>query len=122
MLLTPTPDQEFFRDTTARFLAAEAPTSRLRQLRDDPAGFDAGFWRRGAEIGWTPPLVEEAHGGGSVSGAGAIALALIAYEFGRTAAPGPLVDCNVAALALSRHGGEEQRAARDGLLDGTEIV
>jgi alkylation response protein AidB-like acyl-CoA dehydrogenase len=99
MLLTLTPDQEFFRETTSRFLIDRFPTSRLRQLRDDPAGFDAGDWRRGAELGWTSLLVSEEAGGGSVSGAGAVDLSLVAHEFGRHAAPGPLVDCNVAARA-----------------------
>lgn len=122
MLLTLTPDQSFFRETTARFLTDRVPTSRLRQLRDHPAGFDADYWRGGAELGWTSLLVSEADGGGSVSGAGAVDLSLVAHEFGRHAAPGPLVDCNVAALALSEAGGEVQRAALDGLLSGAEIA
>ena len=122
MLLTLTPDQEFFRETTARFLGERAPTSRLRRLRDDPAGFDADYWARGAELGWTSLLVSEADGGGSVSGAGAVDLSLVAHEFGRHAAPGPLVDCNVAAFALSQAGGERHRAALDGLLCGAAIA
>jgi alkylation response protein AidB-like acyl-CoA dehydrogenase len=122
MLLTLTPDQEFFRETTSRFLADRFPPSRLRQLRDDPAGFDADDWRRGAELGWTSLLVSEADGGGSVSGAGAVDLSLVAHEFGRHAAPGPLVDCNVAALALSRAGGEVHRPALDDLLSGQAIA
>ena len=59
MLWEPTPDQEFFRDTTARFLRDQAPPAELRRLRDDPAGFDSGYWRRGAELGWTSLLVTE---------------------------------------------------------------
>lgn len=122
MLLTLTSDQEFFRETTARFLAEQAPTSRLRRLRDDPAGFEADYWRRGAELGWTSLLVSEADGGGSVSGAGAVDLSLVAHEFGRHAAPGPLVDCNVAASALSQAGGDRHRAALEDLLSGTAIA
>ncbi|CAN7517677.1 acyl-CoA dehydrogenase family protein [Phenylobacterium sp. LjRoot219] len=122
MLLTLSADQEYFRETTARFLADRVPTSRLRQLRDDPAGFDADYWSKGAELGWTSLLVSEANGGGSLSGAGAVDLSLVAHEFGRHAAPGPLVDCNVAALALSEAGGEAHRAALDGLLSGAAIA
>jgi alkylation response protein AidB-like acyl-CoA dehydrogenase len=122
MLLSLTPDQEFFRETTARFLTDRFPTSRLRRLRDDPAGFDADYWRQGAELGWTSLLVDEAAGGGSVSGAGAVDLGLVAHEFGRHAAPGPLVDCNVAALALSEAGGEAQRAALEQLLSGAAVA
>ena len=99
---TLTSEQELLRDTTARFLGDRVPLSRQRkELRHDPVGFDPGYWKEGAELGWTMLLVDEAHGGGSVSGRGAVDLALIAHEFGRHAAPGPLVDCNVVAAALS---------------------
>lgn len=117
MLLEPTPDQDFFRDTTARFLQERTPVAVLRGLRDDSAGFDPGFWRAGAELGWTSLLVDEAHGGGSISDSGLIDLTLIAYEFGRHAAPGPLVPTNVVAALLGRHSHHHDTLA--GLLDGS---
>ena len=82
MLINPTEEQEFFRATTERFLVEHVPPDALRGLRDDPAGFDRDYWRRGAELGWTSLLVDEAHGGGSISGAGLVDLSLVAYEFG----------------------------------------
>ena len=100
MLLELSSDQEFFRDTTAKFLSAYAPVDAMRRLRDDPAGFDRDHWRRGAELGWTSLLVSERNGGGSVSGNGILDLTLIAYEFGHAAAPGPLVPTNIVATAL----------------------
>jgi alkylation response protein AidB-like acyl-CoA dehydrogenase len=115
-------EQTLLRDTTARFLADRVPLSRLRQDRLDPAGFDSSYWRSGAEMGWTSLLVGEEHGGGSVSGRGAVDVALIAYEFGRHAAPGPLVDCNVVASALSGQEGELQRAVLADLMAGTAIA
>lgn len=121
MLLELSSDQEFFRDTTARFLGELAPVGELRRLRDDPAGFDADYWRRGAELGWTSLLVAEDHGGGSISGDGLADLTLVAHEFGRHAAPGPLVATNVVAAALSDTGagaGEVLGA----LLAGTSIA
>jgi alkylation response protein AidB-like acyl-CoA dehydrogenase len=104
MLLQPTAEQEALRQTTERYLKAQAPVAAVRALRDDPAGFDAGYWQRGCELGWTSLLVDEAHGGGSVSGAGLVDLSLIAHEFGRAAGPGPLVGCCVVAAALSTAG------------------
>src|SRR5579872_6756486 len=101
MLLELTPDQEFFRETTARFLDEHAPVAEVRRRRDDPAGFDPGYWRRGADLGWTSLLVGEAAGGGTISGQGLIDLTLVATEFGRHAAPGPLVPTNVVAAALN---------------------
>jgi alkylation response protein AidB-like acyl-CoA dehydrogenase len=104
MLLELSPDQEFFRDTTAKFLAAHAPVDTLRALRADPAGFDRDYWRQGAELGWTSLLVSEEHGGGSVSGDGLADLTLIAHEIGHAAAPGPFLPANVVAAALSAAG------------------
>src|SRR5438270_12103234 len=68
VLLELTFDQEFLRDTTAKFLASLAPAEILRSLRNDPDGFDREYWRRGADLGWISLLGGDAHGGGSVSG------------------------------------------------------
>src|SRR5437588_4666005 len=122
MLLDLSSDQEFFRDTTAKFLDEQVPVGELRRLRDDPAGFDEKYWRRGAELGWTSLLVSEDHGGGTISGEGLDDLSLIAFEFGRRAAPGPLLPTNVVAAALSAPGGDEHAAVLAGLLAGTAIA
>lgn len=117
-----TSDQDLLRDTTSRYLGDRAPLSQLRKDRDHPAGFDPAYWTGGAELGWTMLLVSEDDGGGSVSGKGAVDLALIAYEFGRHAAPGPLVDCNVVASALSGQEGELQQDALGQILTGEAIA
>jgi alkylation response protein AidB-like acyl-CoA dehydrogenase len=113
-------DQEFFRQTTARFLDDQVPVATLRARRDDPVGFDREYWRRGAELGWTSLLVDEAHGGGSISGAGLVDLGLVAFEFGRHAAPGPLATTNVVASALSEAAVHAEVLA--GVLDGSRIA
>jgi alkylation response protein AidB-like acyl-CoA dehydrogenase len=117
-----TSDQELLQDTTARFLDRNAPLARLRKDRDNPAGFDPDYWREGAALGWTMLLVAEADGGGSVSGQGAVDLSLLAYEFGKRAAPGPLVDCNVVAAALSGQRGDIQTEVLSGVLSGDLIA
>jgi len=95
------PDQLLFRDTVRKFLSKEMPVARVRELADDPAGFDREWWRRGAEMGWTAFLVPEDQGGGSVSGRGLVDLAIAAEEMGREVSPGPLVPTNVVAAALA---------------------
>jgi alkylation response protein AidB-like acyl-CoA dehydrogenase len=112
------PEQEFFQETTARFLEDQVPVATLRALRNDAIGFEPDYWRRGAELGWTSLLVHEAHGGGSISGEGLVDLSVIAHEFGRHAAPGPLVTTNVVADALTRAGDAHQAVLAD-LLSGT---
>jgi len=120
MLLELDSDQEFFRETTAKFLAELAPVGELRRLRDDPNGFDLEYWRRGAELGWTSLLVSEEHGGGSISGRGPVDLTLVAHEFGAHAAPGPLLATNVVAAALSASGSHLD--VLEGLLSGEVIA
>ncbi len=122
MKLSLTSDQEFFRDTSAKFLNEHAAPAEIRRLRDEPDGFDADYWRRGAELGWTSLLVDEANGGGSISGNGLLDLALVADEFGRHAAPGPLVPTNVVAGAVNELSPERHAVVLTGLLAGTSIA
>jgi len=105
-----TDDQEFFRDTTRKFLGSQSPIPKVRELRGSDAGFEPAFWRQGAELGWVSMLVPEELGGGSVSGNGASDLALVAHAFGVHVAPGPLIPCNVVAAALARSGNEQQQS------------
>jgi alkylation response protein AidB-like acyl-CoA dehydrogenase len=117
-----TSDQEFFQETTRKFLEAECPIVAVRALRDSAEGFDRDYWRQGAELGWTSLLVSEEAGGGSISGRGLVDLTLVAHEFGRHASPGPLLATNVVAAALSRGGTAEQQAdVLAGILAG-EVV
>lgn len=105
-----TAEQAVFAGTTRQFLDDKCPTSLLRELRNDPAGFGRDFWRQGADLGWTSLLVPEADGGGSISGRGVCDLALVAFEFGRYAAPGPLTAANVVTAAVARSGTAQQKA------------
>jgi alkylation response protein AidB-like acyl-CoA dehydrogenase len=84
------PERMLFASTTQSFLEKEAPLSRLRELHAAGISFDADWWRRAAELGWTSLLVPEELGGGSVSGDGVADLALVAELVGKTVAPGPL--------------------------------
>jgi alkylation response protein AidB-like acyl-CoA dehydrogenase len=101
MDLNLTDDQKLFQETTARFLADSAPLTAVRALEDDAAGFDSGWWRQGAELGWTSMLAPEALGGGSISGNAVQDLALAAYERGKMVAPGPFVPINAAIAMLA---------------------
>ncbi len=122
MELELTSDQEFFAETTRKFLEDKADVTTLRGLRHDEQGYDAGYWRQGCELGWTSLLVAEDDGGGSISGEGVEDLMLVAYEFGRHASPGPLITTNVVASALSRSGSPEQKTGPlQGILAG-ELV
>ena len=123
MELELTEEQAFFVDTTRRFLDSECGIPAVRNLADDPLGYDPAVWARGAELGWTSLLVPEADGGGSFSDHGLLDLVLVAEEMGRVVAPGPLVPVNVVAGALGRVGSPEQKAdVLPGLLSGERVA
>ncbi len=84
------PERLLFASTTQSFLEKEASLTRLRELHAAGTSFEADWWRRAAELGWTSLLVPEDLGGGSVSGDGVADLALVAELAGKTVAPGPL--------------------------------
>jgi alkylation response protein AidB-like acyl-CoA dehydrogenase len=118
-----TDDQTFFRDTSRKFLASACPIAAVRELRGSVDGFDAAYWRSGAELGWTSLLVNQELGGGTISGDGAADLLLVAYEFGAHVAPGPLLPCNVVADTLVASGTPGQRdEVLTGLLSGESIA
>ncbi|MBJ22746.1 MAG: acyl-CoA dehydrogenase family protein [bacterium] len=115
-------DQEFLRDTTRKFLESEVPLTAVRELAEDGAGFDRGWWKRGAELGWTSMLVPEDLGGGSLGG-GLIDLVIIAKEFGRLTSPGPLLPTNLVAAAIAQSGTESQREhLLAGLIEGDLVA
>ncbi len=118
-----TEDQQSLRETTAKYLSDAVPVGHLRKLRQHPAGYEEEYWRQGAELGWTSLLVPEERGGGSVSGNALVDATLLAHEFGRHAAPGPLLSCNIAASVLAGEAPTTRHAVvLDELLSGSQVV
>jgi alkylation response protein AidB-like acyl-CoA dehydrogenase len=121
MWLDLTPEQQFFRETTAKFLADQVPAAVLQRFGGAvPADFEADYWRKGAALGWTSLLAGEDAGGGGISERPLVDLTLIAAELGRYAAPGPLLPANVVAAALSETGTHPDVLA--GLMEGTSVA
>lgn len=122
MEVTLTDDQQFFRETTDRFLAAKCDIAEVRRLAKTVDGFDPGYWRQGAELGWTSLLVPEERGGGSISGQGVVDLTVVADAFGRRVAPGPLLPTNVVAAALATAEGDANAGLLGRLLSGEAVA
>ncbi len=100
MTAVDSPEKILFTSTTQAFLQKEAPLSRVRELHAAGESFDAAWWRRAAELGWTGLLVPEELGGGSVSGSGVADLAMVAEQLGKTVAPGPLYPVSTVLAGL----------------------
>lgn len=116
-----TPDQKTFRDTTRDFLNKTSSSRQLRALADSGAGIDRAWWSQGAELGWTAMLVPEALGGGTVSGEPLRDLCLVAQEFGRTCAPGPLLATSAVLTGLAA-AGERHADAIESIMTGESLA
>jgi alkylation response protein AidB-like acyl-CoA dehydrogenase len=101
--------QELIRATTRKLLEDRCPLTRVRELIDDPVGFDPGVWSQGADLGWYAMLVPEAYGGAGVPGSGLVEAAIISEELGRMVHPGPFQVTNVVADAVAEFGSDDQR-------------
>lgn len=98
MDLTFSDEQTVLRDGARDFLARECPMARVRQWMEEPLGFDEGFWKQLAELGWPGLALPEALGG---AGLGWLELALVLEETGRVLAPGPFRSAVVGAAAVA---------------------
>lgn len=108
-------EQRLLRDTAHDLLAARAPVSALRQLRDtrDPLGYAPALWREVAEMGWTAAVFPEAYGGLNFGYRG---LGAVFEQTGRTLAAMPLLSSVVLGGGLLVETGSD--AQRDTWLPG----
>lgn len=85
-----TDEQRMLQETAADFVRANAPVSRVRELRDsrDPDGFSRTLWGKMAELGWLAVPFPEDLGG---LGMGLADLAVILEQLGTALAPEPLL-------------------------------
>ena len=101
-----TEEQEFLRSTAREFLQNECPLTRVRELMEDPAGYDPALWSKMAELGWLGLLVPEEYGG---SGLTCVDLLVVLEEMGRALLPSPFFGTLQGTLALLRAGSDTQR-------------
>jgi alkylation response protein AidB-like acyl-CoA dehydrogenase len=101
-------DQKLLGETAKGFVSKNAPTSRLRKLRDDPLGFDPALWKRMAELGWTSLPFPESEGG---LGLGMADVVCLTEELGRGLVTEPyLSTVLLSGQLLARAGTAEQKA------------
>ena len=101
-------EQELLAASLRRFLAAECPVTRVRELVAGQPGHDGGTWKSLCELGVAGLLVPEQHGG---SGLGMLDAAVAAESLAWGVAPGPFLGSAVMApVALRAAGSAEQQA------------
>lgn len=112
-----------FVSTARAFLDKHASLNQVRALHAEDRSFDAAWWVRAAELGWTSMLVPAELGGGSVSGDGMKDLALIAENLGHTVAPGPLHPVSIVLAGLAEADNHDQHTETiQALMSGTTVA
>lgn len=106
-------EQVMLRDTARGICEELSPSAVVRAMEQDEAGYSAPFWQQLAELGITSLGIPEAHGGMAW---GALEMAIVYEEFGRSLAPSPhWASCVLSAKLIELAGTDVQQ---DTLLPG----
>lgn len=99
------------------FLSARGARAAARAQLDAEDEARPPFWPELANLGWLGLHIAEEYGG---AGCGLPELVVVVEEFGRAAAPGPLVPTVIGSAVIAAAGSDEQRVRfLPGLADGT---
>ena len=98
-------DQLLFQETCRRALEQRSPVTRVRELIDDPVGFDPGVWAQGGELGWYAMLVPENATAGAACPARVSSISPSSpRNWAESIHPGPFQATNIVAFALAEFG------------------
>jgi alkylation response protein AidB-like acyl-CoA dehydrogenase len=114
-------EQVMLRDTARGICEELSPSAVVRAMEQDEAGYSAPFWNQLGELGITSLGIPEAHGGMAW---GALEMAIVYEEFGRSLAPSPhWASCVLSATVLELAGTEgQQNVWLPGIATGDSIV
>jgi alkylation response protein AidB-like acyl-CoA dehydrogenase len=101
-----TDDQRDIQRTARDLLAERAKFERVRE-HAEARRTDDELWSELRDLGWPGIAVAEEHGG---QGLGAVELAILSEELGRTVAPVPFLPTVLAATLIQHAGSPEQQA------------
>jgi alkylation response protein AidB-like acyl-CoA dehydrogenase len=111
-------DQREIQRTARELLASRATPERVRDHAEAGRSDDA-LWKELGELGWPGIAVAEEHGG---QGLGAVELAILCEELGRSVAPVPFLPTVLAATLIEHAGSDAQRERWLGGLATGELI
>lgn len=99
--------QEMFKQAAREFLAAECPSSLLREIESDTRGYSPDLWRKMSELGWLGVPFPAQCGGldGSL-----LDVAVLAEEMAQAASLSPYLSTLLSGLLILRDGTDAQKA------------
>ncbi len=106
MNVLPSEEELMVKNAAREFLEAECPPGLARAIEQDERGYSVELWEQMASLGWFGISLPEAYGGGGLP---VTYLGLILEECGRAIAPVPFHSTATAALAVVRHGSDDQK-------------
>ncbi|MCP4755032.1 MAG: acyl-CoA/acyl-ACP dehydrogenase [Proteobacteria bacterium] len=116
-----TKEQKILKSSARDFLKKECPTSVMREMKEDEAGYPKAMWKKMAELGWLGVMIPEKYEG---LGGDFVDLILILESMGEVCCPGPYFSTVVlGGLAVLSAGSEEQKQSLlPGLVNGDLIL
>ena len=99
-------EQEMLRKLARDFLDKECPKSLVREMEDHSTTFDAGLWKKMAELGWMGLIVPGRYGGSDGS---FMDLVVLLEETGRACLVSPFLSTVLCTLPILSLGSEEQK-------------
>jgi alkylation response protein AidB-like acyl-CoA dehydrogenase len=109
------------RDSVSRLLADHSTEADVRRTMETEAGYDAGLWRKLADMGVVGLVVDEAYGG---AGAGPMEVEAVMEEAGAALLCSPLLASGVLAAGLLQALGDREACERlaPGIASGEHIA
>lgn len=103
-----TSEQEMLKQSARKFLLANYSSEYVREMWENPRGYESEMWMKMAELGWMGLTIPEEYGGLGLSFRD---LGFVLHEMGRVVMPGPFFSTVVLAAELIKMlGSEEQKA------------
>jgi len=114
-------EQQMLQASANEFVKRESSLKRIRELREDEAGFSRELWGKMAELGWHGVLFPEEHGG---LGEGMVEMIVVLEELGRGLMPEPVISTVLmGGGALLLGGSAEQKSTwLPGVIDGEKFL
>jgi alkylation response protein AidB-like acyl-CoA dehydrogenase len=102
-----TKDQELIRKSAREFFVKACPKDRVRELKEDPRGYDPKMWKEMTELGFQGLMIPEAYGGMQGD---FMELTLFMEEMGHNIVPCPyFTTVGECALPLIQFGTDQQK-------------